>query len=127
MARSIAASRSKRQFSQCLTMISSSAATSFAAPSKSLLANARVLSAALALFQNLASSLVKSCWLMSHWKSICMANSRALVRSDTLLAPRLSGGSRLGLGGAKLARQINHFHGCDPPLDSLFPAPDPVA
>src|SRR5713101_5894470 len=127
MARSMAASRSKRQFSQCLTMISSSAVTSFAAPSKSLLANARVLSAALALSQNFASSLVKSCWLMSHWKSICMANSRALVRSDTLLAPRLSGGSRLGIGGAKLARQMSHFDGGEPRFESLVPALEPSA
>src|SRR2546430_9001758 len=76
MARSMAASRSNRQLSACFTMIASSAVMSFAAPSKSLFANARVLSAAFALFQNFTSSLVKSCWLMSHWNSICIANSR---------------------------------------------------
>src|SRR5713226_6767720 len=77
--------------------------TSFAAPSNSLFAKARVLSAALALFQNLDSSLLKSCSLMSHWKSICIANSRDFVRRDTLLAPWLSGGGRLRRRGAKLA------------------------
>src|SRR5207253_7522919 len=55
MARSMAASRSNRQFSQCLPMISSSAPASLAAPSKSWFANSRVLSAPLALFQNFRS------------------------------------------------------------------------
>src|SRR6266851_1919493 len=41
MARSMAASRSNRQLSACLTMIASSAVTSFAAPSKSLFAKSR--------------------------------------------------------------------------------------
>src|SRR5256884_6721190 len=67
-------SRSKRQLSAYFTMIASSAVMSFAAPSNSLFANARVLSAAFALFQNFTSSLLKSCWLMSHWNSICIAN-----------------------------------------------------
>src|SRR5260370_64005 len=71
--------------------------------SKILFAKVRVLSAALALFQNFVSSLLKSCLLMSHWKSICIANSRDFVRRDTLLAPRLSGGGRLRRRSAKLA------------------------
>src|SRR2546429_1704517 len=81
----------------------SSVVTSFAAPSKSLFANARVLSAAFALFQNFTSSLVKSCWLMSHWNSICIANSRDFVRRDTLLAPRLSGRRHSRMRGAKFS------------------------
>src|SRR5216683_3007377 len=43
MARSMAASLSNRQLSACLTMIASSVVTSFAAPSKSLFANARLV------------------------------------------------------------------------------------
>src|SRR5713226_3471250 len=127
MARSMAASRSNRQLSACLTMIASSAVTSFAAPSNSLSAKARVLSAALALFQNLDSSLVKSCWLMSHWNSICIANSRDFVRSDTLLAPRLSSGGRLRRRSAKLARKLSHFDGREPRFESLVPALEPGA
>src|SRR5882762_2292569 len=122
MARSMAASRSNRQLSACLTMIASSVVTSFAAPSKSLFANARVLSAAFALFQNFTSSLVKSCWLMSHWNSICIANSRDLVRRDTLLAPRLSGRRCFRMRGAKLARQLRHFDGGEPRFESFVPA-----
>src|SRR6267143_975755 len=122
MARSMAASRSNRQLSACLTMIASSAVTSFAAPSKSLFANARVLSAAFALFQNFTSSLVKSCWLMSHWNSICIANSRDLVRRDTLLVPRLSGRRCFRMRGAKLARQLRHFDGGEPRFESFVPA-----
>src|SRR5229473_2399882 len=127
MARSMAARRSKRQLSACLTMIASSAVTSFAAPSKSLFAKARVLSAALALFQNFPSSLVKSCWLMSHWNSICIANSRDFVRSDTLLAPRLSGRSCFRMRGAKLARQLRHFDGGEPRFESFVSALEPSA
>src|SRR6266849_9283914 len=127
IARSMAASRSNRQLSACLAMIASSAATSFAAPSNSLLAKVRVLSAALALFQNFASSLVKSCWLMSHWNSICIANSRDFVRSDTLLALRLSGGGRLRRRSAKLARQLSNFNGGEPRFESLVPALEPGA
>src|SRR5258708_12641586 len=103
-------------------MIASSAVTSFAAPSNSLFAKARVLSAALAFFQNLDSRLLKSCSLMSHWKSICIANSRDFVRRDTLLAPWLSGGGRLRRRSAKLARQLCHFDGGQPPSESLVPA-----
>src|SRR5260370_32787421 len=127
MARSIAESRSNRQLSACLTMIASSAVTSFAAPSNSLFAKARVLSAALALFQNLDSSLMKSCWLMSHWNSICIANSRDFVRSDTLLAPRLSSSGRLRRRSAKLARQLSHFDGAEPRFESLVPGLQPRA
>src|SRR6266436_7133789 len=127
MARSMAASRSNRQLSACLTMIASSAVTSFAAPSKSLFAKARVLSAAFALFQNFVSSLVKSCWLMSHWNSICIANSRDFVRRDTLLAPRLPGSIRHRRGSAKLARQLRHFDCCEPGLESLVSAFEPGA
>src|SRR5215467_1667141 len=129
IARSMAASRSKRQFSQCLPMISSSAETSFAAPSKSWFANSRVFSAALALFQNLASSLAGSCSLMSHWKSICMANSRDLVRRDTLLAPprfgrssRGSSRSRSRFGPTQLARKLRHFDGGQARFESFVPA-----
>src|ERR1700719_1029463 len=122
MARSMAASRSNRQLSACLTMIASSVATSFAAPSKSLFANARVLSAAFALFQNFTSSLVKSCWLMSHWNSICIANSRDFVRRDTLLVPGLSGRRRFRMSGAKLTRQLRHFDGSEPRFESFVPA-----
>src|SRR5882762_8898744 len=122
MARSMAASRSNRQLSACLTMIASSVVTSFAAPSKSLFANARVLSAAFALFQNFTSSLVKSCWLMSHWNSICIANSRDLVRRDTLLAPPLSGRHCFRMRDAKLARQLRHFDGGEPRFESFVPA-----
>src|SRR3989454_8329431 len=121
MARSMAASRSNRQLSACLTMIASSVVTSFAAPSKSLFAKTRVLSAAFALFQNFTSSLVKSCWLMSHWNSICIANSRDFVRRDTLLAPRLSSGCRIRMRGAKLARQLRHLDGREPRFKSLVP------
>src|SRR5438105_4315698 len=122
MARSMAASRSNRQLSACLTMIASRAVTSFAVPSKSLFAKARVLSAAFALFQNFTSSLLKSCWLMSHWNSICIANSRDFVRRDTLLAPRLSSGGRLRMRSTKLARQLRHFDGGEPRFESLVPA-----
>src|SRR6266446_6262746 len=125
MARSMAASRSNRQLSACLTMIASSVVTSLAAPSKSLFANARVLSAAFALFQNFTSSLLKSCWLMSHWNSICIANSRDFVRRDTLLAPRLSGRCRIRRVSAKLARQLRHFYGCEPGFESLVPTFEP--
>src|SRR5712664_1809933 len=116
MARSMAARRSKRQFSACLTMISSSTVTSFAAPSNKRLANSRVVSAALAARQNFASSLAGSCWLMSHWKSICMANSRDLLRRDILLVPRLSGGGSFCRGGGRfsareLSREVRHFDG----------------
>src|SRR5260370_7181535 len=125
MGRSWAASRANRQLSACLTMIASSAATSFAAPSKSLFAKARVLSAAFALFQNFTSSLLKSCWLMSHWNSICIANSRDFVRRDTLLAPRLSGGRLFRMSGAKLSGQLRHFDGgqarFESPLSTLYP------
>src|SRR2546430_1637613 len=127
MARSMAASRSNRQLSACFTMIASSAVMSFAAPSKSLFANARVLSAGFALFQNFTSSLVKSCWLMSHWNNICIANSRDFVRRDTLLAPRLSRGIRYGTRSAKLARQLCHFDGGEPRFESLVPALQPGA
>src|SRR5690348_7420967 len=116
MARSIAARRSKRQFSACLTMISSSRATSFAAPSNKRFANSRVVSAAFALRQNLASNLVGSCWLMSHWKSICMANSRDFLRRDMLPVARLSGGSSsrcrgVGFFAGELSREVGHFDG----------------
>src|SRR5216683_7318863 len=127
IARSMAASRSNRQFSQCLPMISSSAPASFAVPSNSLLANARVLSAAFAPFQNLTSSLAKSCWLISHWKSICMTNSRDFVRRDTLLASRLTGGARLSGSGAQLSRQLGHFDGRQSRFKSLVPALEPGA
>src|SRR6266849_8966670 len=127
MARSIAASRSNRQLSACLTMIASSAVTSFAAPSNSLFAKARVLSAAFALFQNLDSSLMKSCWLMSHWNSICIANSRDFVRRDTLLAPRLSSVCQVRMRGAKLSRQLCHFDGGEARFESLVAAFEPRA
>src|SRR6266576_3699737 len=127
MARSMAASRSNRQLSACLTMIASSVVTSFAAPSKSLFAKTRVLSAAFALFQNFTSSLVKSCWLMSHWNSICIANSRDFVRRDTLLAPRLSRGIQYGTSSAKLARQLCHFDRGESRFESLVPALQPGA
>src|SRR5260370_19421872 len=123
----MAASRSNRQLSACFTMMASSAVTSFAAPSNNLFANARVLSAAFALFQNFTSSLVKSCWLMSHWNSICIANSRDFVRRDTLLAPRLSGGTRVGRRSAKLARQLSHLDGRQTRFKSLVPALEPGA
>src|SRR6202165_5719780 len=122
MARSMAASRSNRQLSACLTMIESRVFTSFAAPSKSLFANARVLSAAFALFQNFTSSLVKSCWLMSHWNKICIANSRDFVRRDKLLAARPSSRGRLRMRSAKLARQLRHFDAREPRFESLVPA-----
>src|SRR5205807_354654 len=127
IARSMAASRSKRQFSQCFPMISSSDATSLAAPSKSWFANSLVLSAALALFQNFASSLAGSCWLMSHWKSICIANSRDLVRRDTLLAPPQFDGSLLDFGGTQLARKLCHFDRRQAGLESFVPALQPGA
>src|ERR1700674_927129 len=127
MARSMAGSRSSRQLSACLTIIASSVVTSFAAPSKSLFANARVLSAAFALFQNFTSSLLKSCWLMSHWNSICIANSRDFVRRDTLLAPRLSGRGWLRMRSAKFARQLGHFDGGEPRFESFVPALEPGA
>src|SRR5216683_654891 len=122
MARSMAARRSNRQLSACLTIIASSAVTSFTVPSKSLFANERVLSAALALFQNFASSLEKSCWLMSHWNSICIANSRDFVRRDTLLAPRLSSVCQVRMRGAKLSRQLCHFDGGEARFESLVAA-----
>src|SRR3989440_9355468 len=122
MARSMAASRSNRQLSACLTMIASSVVTSFAAPSKSLFAKTRVLSAAFALFQNFTSSLAKSCWLMSHRNSICIAISRDFVRRDTLLAPRLSGRRCVRRRSAKLARQLSHFDGREPCFESFVPA-----
>src|SRR6266851_7950214 len=115
----MAASRSNRQLSACLTMTASSAETSFAAPSKSLFAKTRVWSAAFALFQNFASSLAKSCWLMSHWNSICIANSRDFVRRDTLLAPRLSSVCQVRMRGAKLSRQLCHFDGAEARFESL--------
>src|SRR6266446_2581715 len=115
----MAASRSKRQLSACLTMTASSAEMSFAAPSKSLFAKTRVLSVAFALFQNFASSLAKSCWLMSHWNSICIANSRDFVRRDTLLAPRLSSGCQVRMRGAKLSRQLCHLDGAEARFESL--------
>src|SRR5260370_13763545 len=127
MARSMAASRSKRQLSACRTMTASSAETSFAAPSKSLFANERVLSAALALFQNFASSLEKSCSLMSHWNSICIANSPHFFRRDTLLAPRLSSGRQVRMRGAKIARQLRHFDGGEARFESLVAALEPGA
>src|SRR5258708_31468862 len=98
-------------------MISSSTVTSFAAPSNKRLANSRVVSAALAARQNFASSLAGSCWLMSHWKSICMANSRDLVRrEDMLFMPRLSRWRRFGCDGGRfsareLSRKLRHFDG----------------
>src|SRR5712692_7001014 len=127
IARSMAASRSNRQLSACLAMIASSAATSFAAPSNSLLAKVRVLSAALALFQNFASSLVKSCWLMSHWNSICIANSRDFVRSDTLLASPPSSRRRFRMSGAKLGRQLCHLNGSERRFKALVPTFEPRA
>src|SRR6266852_2674100 len=127
MARSMAASRSNRQLSACLTMIASSAVTSFAAPSNSLFANARVFSAALALLQNFASSLAKSCSLMSHWNSICIANSRDFVRRDTLLAPRLSSVCQFRMSGAKLSRQLRHFDRGQARFESLVSDLEPGA
>src|SRR5215467_1473142 len=130
IARSMADNRSKRQLSQCLPMISSRAVTSLAAPSKSWFAKARVASAALALFQNFASSLAGSCWLMSHWKSICIANSRDFVRRDTLLAPpwaRRSSRRRLRFGRTQLARKLRHFHCRQPRFKSFVPALEPRA
>src|SRR5437016_8890308 len=127
MARSMAESRSNRQLSACFTMIASRAGTFFAAPSNSLFANARVFSAACALFQNFISSLVKSCWLMSHWNSICIANSRDFVRRDTLLAPWLSGAIRHRRRAAEPARQLSHFDGREPRFESLVPALEPGA
>src|SRR5262249_10350885 len=41
-----------------------------------------------------------------------MANSRDLVRSDTLFAPHFSGGG--GRGAAELARQLRHFDSAEP-------------
>src|SRR5258708_20499277 len=127
MARSMAASRSNRQLSACLTMIASSAVTSFEGTSKSLFAKARVLSAGFAFFQNFTSSLVKSCWLMSHWNNICIANSRDFVRRDTLLLPRLSGWCRFRMSGAKLSRQLRHFDGGQARFESLVSALEPGA
>src|SRR6202045_3489446 len=118
----MAARRSNRQLSACFTMIASSVATSFAAPSKSFFANARVFSAAFSPFQNFPSSLVKSCWLMSHRNSICIANSRDFVRRDTLLVPGLSGRRRFRMSGAKLTRQLRHFDGTEPRFESFVPA-----
>src|SRR5260370_9245044 len=98
-------------------MISSSTVTSFAAPSNKRLANSRVVSAAFAARQNVASSLAGSCWLMSHWKSICMANSRDLVRrEDMLFMPRLSRWRSFGCDGGRfsareLSRKLSHFDG----------------
>src|SRR6266851_4083331 len=82
----------------------------------SLRTTLRVVSAAFALRQNFASSLAGSCWLMSHWKSICMANSRDFLRRDMLPAARLSGGSssrgrRFSAG--ELSREMGHFNGCE--------------
>src|SRR5256885_183196 len=120
MARSIAERRSKRQFCACLTMTSSSEATSRAAPSNKRLANARVVSAAFASRQNLASSFAGSCLLMSHWKSICMANSRALVRRDTLLSTRLSGWRYFRGCRAQFAGEVGHLDGGKAGLKSLI-------
>src|SRR5215472_19383615 len=39
-----------------------------------------------------------------------MANSRALVRSDTLLAPKLSGRLRIRNGCAQFTRETRHFY-----------------
>src|SRR5215831_2970317 len=134
IARSMAARRSNLQFSQCLPIISSSAEISFAVPSKSWFANSRVLSAAFALFQNFASSLAGSCWLMSHWKSICIANSRALVRRDTLLAPpgfrrscRGCSRNRFRLRRAQLSRKLRHFDGRQARLESFVATLEPRA
>src|SRR5260370_1416773 len=66
IARSIAAKRSNRQFSACLTINSSSALISRAVPSNNRFANARVVSAAFAPFQNFPSRFVGSCSLLSH-------------------------------------------------------------
>src|SRR5207245_7515215 len=98
-----------------------------AAHSNSWCGNACVWSGAFAPFQKLSSSLAKSCWLMSHWKSICMANSRDFVRRDTLLAPRLTGGARLSGSGAQLSRQLGHFDGRQSRFKSLVPALEPGA
>src|SRR5262245_32574984 len=118
----MAARRSNRQLSVCFTMSSSRAATSFAAPSNRRFANSRVLSEALAPRQNLTSSLVGSCWLISHWKSICMANSRDLLRTDTLSAPRLSGRGRFERRHAQFPGEVRHFNGCKAGLKTLVAA-----
>src|SRR5260370_9636164 len=123
----MAASRSNRQLAGVLIMTASSAEASFAAPSKSLFANTRVGSAAFALVQNFASSFAKSCWLISHWNSICIANSRDFVRRDTLLAPRLSSVCQVRMRGAKLSRQLCHFDGGEARFESLVAAFEPRA
>src|SRR2546423_7349357 len=66
-----------------------------------------------------------------------MANSRALVRRDTLLAPRLSGWVWFGAGGAQVAsprvvsrqvaspqvsRKMSHFDGCETRFKPLVAA-----
>src|SRR5215467_7686424 len=51
-----------------------------------------------------------------------MANSRALERTDTLLAPRLSGGHLSRNGRAKLPRKMGHFQGGQTGLEAFVPA-----
>src|SRR5271168_3232461 len=127
MARSITASRSNRQFSACLTISSSMAVVSFTAPSNKRFANVRVESVAFAARQNFASSFVGSCSLMSHWNSICIANSRDFVRRDMLFAPRLSGGGWLCFRAAQFARQLRHLNRRKSRFESFVAALEPRA
>jgi len=78
------------------------AVTSFAAPSKSLFAKTRVLSAAFALFQNLTSSLVNPAAHVPLEKHL-HRKLAGFVRRDTLFAPRLSSSGRLRMRSTKLA------------------------
>src|SRR5262249_59147506 len=90
MARSIAGILSDFH-SLCCSISSSSSLICFAAPSKSSFAKLSVRSAAAAPFQNCSASLRGSFLLISHWKSICIAYSRDLERSHTLLATHFPG------------------------------------
>src|ERR1700739_3649664 len=51
-----------------------------------------------------------------------MANSRALLRSDTLLSPWPSGRGRLWAGGAQLARKLRHLDGGKASFETLVTA-----
>src|SRR5208337_4060119 len=113
--------RSRRQFAACFEINSSSAVKSCTAPSNNWFANVRVCCAALAPFQNFASSFAGSCWLISHWKSICMANSRDLVRRDTLGSPAFARVHRLR-GATELPRKLRHLNGPEPRLKAFVAA-----
>src|SRR5215475_12182630 len=121
MARSIAGILSDFHSLYC-SISSSSSLICLAAPSKSSFAKLSVRSEAAAPFQNCSASLRGSFLLISHWKSICIAYSRDLERSLTLLAPRFPGRWPGRHGLFELAGQLSHFNGGQPGFKSLVAA-----